>query len=232
MAREVLAEPAPVSGHRDHRRDYVYAIVEGLPRRWRPPSEGVAAAPVVARPVRELIVIVSVLDAAPAPTPRTAALHQAVLATTLQADAVLPLAVGTILRASDLDAWLGAHIGLLRTHMARLRRQVEMTVRLVSLTGSYGACPALRATAERLVEHVGMPEWRYRDEGKGGLSSSLAFLVPRDGVGDFLARLAPIAARSGSVAVVPTGPSAPASFSPRLPLPGSTGAAGPLAWAG
>jgi hypothetical protein len=44
----------------------------------------------------------------------------------------------------------------------------------------------------------------------------VAFLVPRDGIGDFLARVAPVAARAGAIAVVPTGPWAPASFSPRL----------------
>jgi hypothetical protein len=231
MAPEILAEPAPVSRHRDHRRDYVYAIVEGLPRRWRPPSSGVTSAPVIARPVRGLMLIVSGIETVPSPTPRTAALHHEVLSTTLQAEAVLALEVGTIVPAPDLDAWLAGHLGLVRVHLARFRRHVEMTLRLVSLTGSGATRTALRSTAERLVEHAGIAEWRYRDEGTGGLSSSLAFLVPRDGVSDFLARVAPVAARSGSVAVVPTGPSAPSSFSPRLPLP-EPGGAGSLACAG
>jgi hypothetical protein len=232
MAREILAEPAPVFRHREGPADYLYAIVEGLPRSWRPPASGVGPAPVVARPVRDLILIASAVEAVPRPTPRTIALHDEVVSTTLGAEAVLPFEFGTVVPASEVDAWLVAHLGLVRVHLARLRRHLEMTVRLVSLTAHTGARAALRATAERLVEHAEVTEWRYRDEGAGGLSSSLAFLVPRDDVGDFLARLAPVAARSGSVAVVPTGPWPPASFSPRLPLPVPGGAPGALARAG
>ena len=83
-----------------------------------------------------------------------------------------------------------------------------------------------------MVERAGVPDWRYRDDGPGGLQSSLAFLVPRDGIGDFLARVAPVAARAGDVAVVPTGPWPPMSFSPRLPIPGSAGTPDSLARAG
>jgi hypothetical protein len=216
MAREVLAEPAQASRHREGPGDYLYAIVEGLPRRWRPPPSGVGLAPVVARVVRNLVVIASAIDAVPRPTPTTVALHDEVVSTTLGAEAVLPLEFGTVVPAFEVDAWLAAHLGLVRVHLARLRRHLEMTVRLVSLTANAGARASLRATAERLVEHAGVTEWRYRDDRSGGLSSSLAFLVPRDGVGDFLARVAPVAARAGTVAVVPTGPWAPSSFSPRL----------------
>jgi hypothetical protein len=74
-------------------------------------------------------------------------------------------------------------------------------------------------------------DWRYRDDG-AGFFSSLAFLVPREGVDDFLARVAPVAARAGAVAVVPTGPWAPSSFSPRLLVPVSAGPQGGMARAG
>jgi len=70
------------------------------------------------------------------------------------------------------------------------------------------------------VDAESVSDWRYRDGGLGGLVSTLAFLVPRDGVGDFLARVAPVAAaRASDVAVVPTGPWAPSSFAPPLPVP-------------
>ena len=194
----------------------MYAIVEGLPRRWRPPTTGVGASPVVARSVRELVLITSAVDAALRRTPRTVAVHDEVVSSTLEAEAVLPLEFGTITSAPRFDRWLVAHLGFVRAHLSRLRRQVEMPVRLVSLAATPGASAALRATAEALVEHAGLADWRYQDEGSSGLSSSLAFLVPRDAVADFLARIAPVAARTRAVAVVPTGPCAPFSFSPRL----------------
>jgi hypothetical protein len=213
MAREILAEPAQVY--------YLYAIAERLPRRWRPPASGVDSAPVVVRPVRDLTLITSTVVASPRPTPKARARHDEVVSAALGADAVLPLPFGTVVPALEVDAWLASHLGLIQTYLPRLRRRLEMTIRLVSLSPGVEARAALRATAERLVERAGVADWRYRDGGLGGQVSSLAFLVPRDGVGDFLARVAPVAARAGDVAVVPTGPWAPASFAPRLPLPGS-----------
>jgi hypothetical protein len=59
MAREISAEPAQVFGRRQGAADYLYAIAERLPRRWRPPADGVDAAPVVARVIRDLTLIVS-----------------------------------------------------------------------------------------------------------------------------------------------------------------------------
>jgi Gas vesicle synthesis protein GvpL/GvpF len=222
MALEVPAEPAQVVGHRDGPTDYVYAIVEGLPRRWRPPADGVDAAPVVAREVRGLVLIASAVDTIPRRTPRSVARHDEVISTTLGAQAVIALEFGTVVPAIDVDAWLGAHLGLIRVHLSRLRRQVEMTIRLVSLNPSAEPRRALGAIAERLVAQAGVTHWRHRHQDPAGLSSSLAFLVPRDGVGDFLARVAPVAARAADVAVVPTGPWPPSSFSPHLPVPGST----------
>ena len=216
MAFEVSAEPARVLFDGQGPSDYLYAIVHGLPRRWRPPASGVGAAAVVARSVRDLVLITSVIDAAPRRTPMTIALHEEVVSSTLEAEAVLPLEFGTVTSAPHFDAWLLAHLGFVRAHLGRLRRHVEMTIRLVSLASTTGSSALLRATAECLVERAGLSEWRYRDDGPTGLSSSLAFLVPRDGVPDFLARIAPVAARTRAIAVVPTGPCAPLSFSPRL----------------
>ena len=219
MAREILAEPAQVLGQRQGPTDYLYAIVEGLPRRWRSPADGVGVGPVVARPVRDLVLITSAVDTVPRPTPKAVARHDEVISAALRADAVLPLPFGTVVPTFEVDGWLASHLALIHAYLPRLRRHLEMTVRLVSLTPSADARASLRATAERLVERAGVPDWRYRDD--GAQVSSLAFLVPRDGVGDFLARVASVAARAGDVAVVPTGPWAPASFSPSLPVPDS-----------
>jgi len=216
MAFEVSAEAARVSSNGQGPSDYLYAIVQGLPRRWRPPASGVGAATVVARSVRDLVLITSVIDAAPRRTPMTIARHEEVVSSTLEAEAVLPLEFGTVASPPHFDAWLVAHLGFVRAHLGRLRRHVEMTIRLVSLTSTTGSSALLRTTAECLVERAGLSEWRYRDDGPTGLSSSLAFLVPRDAVPDFLARIAPVAARARAIAVVPTGPGAPLSFSPQL----------------
>jgi hypothetical protein len=201
---------------RQEASDYVYAIVEGLPRRWRPPTSGVGASPVVARSVRDLVLITSAIDAIPRPTPRTVALHDEVVSSTLEADAVLPLEFGTVTAPVHAEAWLAAHLAFVRAHLARLRRHVEMTIRLVSLIPAAAASAPLRSTAECLVQRAGLADWRYRNDGASGLSASLAFLVPREGVDDFLARIAPVAARARAIAVVPTGPCAPLSFSPPL----------------
>ena len=222
MVREISVGRVQEGPRLEDQARYVYAIVKGLPRRWRPPASGVGASPVVAHAVRDLVLISSVVDAVPSPTPRSVALHEAVLLSTLEADAVLPLAFGTVLPVPHVETWLAVHRMLIRTHLARLRRHVEMTVRLVSLGTDGPVGSALRATAERVVERAGLPEWRYRDDGGAGFSSSLSFLVPREGVADFLTRIGPIAARAGRVAVVPTGPWAPCSFTPRLaPVPGA-----------
>ena len=232
MAREILAEPAQLSGDCQGPADYLYAIVERLPRRWRPPAIGVGPAPVVARRLRGLVLLTSAVDSVPRPTPKTQARHDEVVGAALGAQAMLPLPFGTVMPAFAVDDWLVTHLALIHVHLARLRRHLQMTIRLVSLSPSADARTALRATAERLVERAGVPDWRYHDDGPGGLLSSLAFLVPRDGIGDFLARVAPVAARAGNVAVVPTGPWPPVSFSPRLPVPGSAGAPDSLARAG
>src|SRR6185295_7414130 len=89
MAREPLAEAVQVFGHRQALTAYVYAIVDGLPRRWRPPVTGVGQAPVVARRVHDLVLIASAVDAAPCPTPRAVARHDEVVSTMLGAEAVL-----------------------------------------------------------------------------------------------------------------------------------------------
>jgi hypothetical protein len=216
MAWEASAEPARVSFTRQGPSDYLYALAEGLPTRWRPPTSGVGSSPVVVRCVQGVALITSSIDSAPRPTPRTVALHDEVISATLAAEAVLPLEFGTVTAAPHVDAWVATHLGFVRAHLAHLRRHVEMTIRLVSLASTAGSDASLRSTAECLVARAGLPEWRYQGNGPSGLSSSLAFLVPRDAVADFLARIAPVAARARTIAVVPTGPCAPLSFSPRL----------------
>ena len=78
----------------------------------------------------------------------------------------------------------------------------------------------LRALAEQLVGRAGVEPWRYRPAGSGGnVIASVAFLVPRTDLAEFLARIAPIASRATGVAVVPTGPWPAYSFVPAFDRP-------------
>jgi gas vesicle protein GvpL/GvpF len=207
---------------------YLYALVEGLSSRWRPPSAGVGGGPVAAHAVRELILVSGSLSLPPARTPRAEAGHHDVLAGLLDAQAVLPFRFGTVVTETELPGWFDARWGRIRGAIADLRGHVEMSVRLLRLdqslqrgpAGQEAAATRLRNVAERLVERAGLPAWRYCPTGHGvNVAASVAFLVPRDEVAGLLARIAPIAARAQDVAVVPTGPWPAYSFVPPLEEP-------------
>jgi hypothetical protein len=149
----------------------------------------------------------------------------------MDADAMVPFRFGTAVPSPEIDGWLVTHRGLLRATIAALRGCVEMNVKLLRLdlsspspNGSDGdprRAGQLDALGQRLVAGAGIQSWRYRVQGSGSnLAASVAFLVPRAEVADFLTRIAPIASRAIGVAVVPTGPWPPYSFVPPLnPIP-------------
>jgi Gas vesicle synthesis protein GvpL/GvpF len=208
---------------------YLYALVEGLSRRWRAPRAGVGGASVEAHAVRDLMLISGPVNLPPARTPRAEAAHHDVLAGLLDSQAVLPFRFGTVVPEPDLPKWLDTRWSRMRAAMSELRGHIEMSVRLLSLDhgrerGMAGKEPSgtvLRGVAERLVERANLPVWRYYPTGHGvNVAASLAFLVPSDEVATFLARIAPVAARAQDVAVVPTGPWAAHSFAPPLEEPG------------
>ena len=219
---------------------YLYAIADRLPAAWRPPDASVGG-PVVLRRLGDLVVLASTLELPPEANARTLALHHDVVATTLDAAAAMPFRFGTVVAASDLDAWLGAHAQLVRATLGQLRGCVEMSVKLLRLhcghsiertcrecaDGAPGVVQ-LRELAERLVAQAGIERWRYRSPGGGSnVAGSVAFLVPRAEVDSFLTRIAPIASRAAGIAVVPTGPWPPYSFVPhfdRFPIVRLSGA--------
>lgn len=199
---------------------HLYAIADGVPRRWRPPATGVGGGPVVARAMRDLTLIATPLVAPPSRTPGAIAIHQDVVASLLESRAVLPFKFGTLVAAAELDRWMTVHLARVRASLAELRDTVEMTVRLLRLDVRELA-PAkttqVAALAERLIERAEVSTWRYVPVGGGGDgSASLAFLVPREDVQSFLVRIAPVASRAQGVAVVPSGPWPPYSFAPAL----------------
>jgi hypothetical protein len=199
---------------------YLYAMVEGLPRWWKPPCAGVGAEPIVARAIKDALLIASPLTTALARNPRAVAVHQEVVASLLDAQAIVPFLFGTALAAGELEPWLGARLPLIRAALAEVRGSVEMTVRLLRLDArsTSAAHDPLESLAQGLVERAGLPRWRYRGNG-GTATASLAFLVPRGDVQNFLARIAPVASHAEGIAVVPTGPWAPYSFAPALESP-------------
>jgi hypothetical protein len=218
---------------------YLYAIVDRLPARWRPPTAGIAGAAVVPRRVDDVVVLSSVLESVPAANPRTLALHQDVVATVIEAPATLPFRYGTAVPAAEFPAWLDQHRSTVTGALAAVRGCVEMNVKLLRLDCSIahqlaggagaprgGVAPGepigreLQALADTLVERAGLPQWRYRPSGSAGnIAAVVAFLVPRPDLAGFLARIAPVASHAPGVAVVPTGPWAPYSFAPDLGRP-------------
>jgi hypothetical protein len=203
---------------------YMYAVVEGLPAAWHPPPAVVPDVSVERRQLGSLLVLGSTLGSVPAANPRTLALHHDVVASALDAHAVLPFRYGTAVPDGETEAWLAAHRTTLETALGQVRGCVEMSVKLLRLDG--GVEPArpgeteLRALADQIVGRAGVEQWRYRPAGTGGnVVASVAFLLPRTEVAEFLARIAPIASRAIGVAVVPTGPWPAYSFVPALDRP-------------
>ncbi len=211
-------------------QDYLYAIVERLPPAWRPASTGgIDGAPVTARRLGEVHVVSSPVADVPAGNARTLARHHDIVASTMDAEAVVPFRYGLALPTGDLEPWFASHRPVIDASLGLVRGCVEMSVKLLRLDVAGdrpSAAPAggaddgpgdgdLRMLGEHLVDRAGLPDWRYRPAGHGGnVVASVAFLVPRVDVDDFLARIAPIASRATGIAVVPTGPWPAYSFVP------------------
>jgi hypothetical protein len=219
--------------------DYLYALVEGLPPAWRAPGSGVGGFPVTVRRYGDRSLITATMNIVPPSNPRTLAAHHEIVASALDAHAVLPFRYGTVADGLGADAWLASRRDAIEPSLALVRGCVEMTVKLLRLDCSVvqhagaraggGGSPderELKALGEHLIEHAELPHARYRPAGTAGnVAASVAFLVPRADLPGFLTRIAPIASRATGVAVVPTGPWPAYSFVPafdRLPLARAT----------
>ena len=197
---------------------HLFAIVDRLPRSWRPPV--CALGPVGVHAFDGLEVLACACESIPPATARALAQHHEVVARAMDADALLPFRFGTAVPAGELAAWCAAHAERIRATLAELRGAVEMGVKLLRLHCGHGAepsCPEcaghppdvgeLRQLADRLAERAGLERWHFRASANGdNIAGSVAFLVPRDEVEAFLARIAPVASRAAGIAVVPTGP--------------------------
>ena len=212
---------------------YLYAIVDRMPTSWRPPTSGLGDSSVVRRRVDEVVVLGSLLERVPPATPRTLAIHPDIVATLIDAAALVPFRYGTTVPAAELEDWVARHAAVVSAALAGVRDCVEMSVKLLRLDCAIAERPyrdrepgpgarELQALADVLVERAGLPQWRYRPTAtSGNVAAAVAFLVPRAAMADFLTRVAPVASRSTGIAVVPTGPWPPYSFVPdfeRAPL--------------
>lgn len=224
--------------------EHLFAIVDRLPPSWRPPVSALGAVRV--RTLEGFDVLACAGERIPPATAQALAGHHEVVAAAMAADALLPFRFGTVVPAGELAAWLAAHAARIRAALTELRGAVEMSVKLLRLHCGHGAersCPEcagrppdideLRRLADRLVERAGIERWHFRASASGdNAAASVAFLVPRDEVGAFLARIAPVASRAAGIAVVPTGPWPAYSFAgsvERLPLVRATTGSGPRA---
>jgi hypothetical protein len=210
---------------------YLYAVVEGLPKGWRPPPP-VVGERVDRRALGGLVVLGSAAPRVPPAGPATLALHHEVVASALDADGLVPFRYGTAVPIADADGWLARERAAIDGALGRVRGCLEMSVKLLRLdaataprarpgaAGDTADERCLRELADLLVERAALREWRYRPAGTAGnVVASVAFLVPRAELADFLARIAPVASRAVGVAVVPTGPWPAYSFVPALDRP-------------
>src|SRR5213080_4310080 len=166
-----------VLSRRSSGQSYVYALVDRVPRRWRPPAAGVGGGSVVAQSIHDLVLIVSPVTSPLARTLRSQAVHDDVVASLMDAEAVVPFPFGTAV--VDLQSWVEARARELRAALVAVRGAVEMTVRLLRLDAGVDG-PHLRSLAERLIERAALPHWRYRPAANPtNVAASLSFLVTK-----------------------------------------------------
>jgi hypothetical protein len=133
---------------------------------------------------------------------------------------LFPLPFGVTLSTERLEPWLAPRAGTIRAALRVLKGRAEMRVSVVALHVGDGSPARLSAVAARLAEASGLSSWRSRSAGTGpNAAITLAFLVGAGEVSAFLARIAPVAARAGDVAVVPSGPWPASTFVPPLDAP-------------
>ena len=200
-------------------RSYLYAFTDRLPRGWRPPS-GLGGTPVTARRLGHVVAVCGAVDGVPPAGPRSLACHHDVVASLLDADALVPLHYGALLPAAALVPWIRAHHGSIVAALEAVRGRIEMRVTMLPVGSARPADAVecqLAALAEGLVECAALPRWRRLPARSAACPAVVvAFLLRLEEVAGLLTRIAPVASRAVGVAVVPTGPWPAYSFVPRL----------------
>src|SRR2546429_52025 len=143
---------------------YVYALVDRVPRRCRPPAAGVGGGSVVAQSIHDLVLIVSPVTSPLARTLRSQAVHDDVVASLMDAEAVVPFPFGTAV--VDLQSWVEARARALRAALVAVRGAVEMTVRLLRLDAGAGRLTSHESAAP------GHQEMALADDGASEVTES------------------------------------------------------------
>src|SRR6266581_3530639 len=128
---------------------YLYAIVDGLPRAWRPPA-GVDDGRVATRALDSVSVVLGDIVAVPPANPRTLARHHDVVASALEAEALLPFRYGVAVPGAELGAWLAGRREAIAAALAS--RAVGVAVVPTGPWPAYAFAPGLErrdAGAER-----------------------------------------------------------------------------------
>jgi hypothetical protein len=200
---------------------HLYGILERPPQASRLPDAGVDDRPVIVRPFGSLVVLSTLLEATPRPSPCALSRHHEVQAAVTVPGPLFPFPYGVGVPTSELEPWIAVRANAVRAGLRAVRGRAEMRVNVLALRFGDGDPARLCKVADRVAEASGLSSWRSRVSGRGGNAAiTLAFLVPRPEVAAFLARIAPIASRAGDVAVVPSGPWPPTTFVPSLELGG------------
>jgi hypothetical protein len=201
-------------------RHHLYGILERPPLASRVPDVGVDDRPILIRRIGGLVVLSTLVEATPRPSPSALSRHHEVLAAVTVPGPLFPLPYGVAVPLGELEPWLAVRAGVVRAGLRAVRGRAEMRVSVLALRFGDGDPARLCKVADRVAEATGLTSWRSRMSGRGGNATiTLAFLVPRAEVATFLARIAPIASRAGDVAVVPSGPWPPSTFVPALETP-------------
>ena len=201
---------------------HLYGILERLPSPDRLPDAGIDDRPVHARRIGGFVVLATLLDSPSRRGPRAVGQHQHVLTAMSSVGPLFPLPYGVTVPSADLAPWLAARAAAIRSGLKRVRGRVEMRVSVLALRFGQGEPERLREIADRVTGAAGYGSWRSHEGGRSGNAAiTLAFLVPRADTTTFLARIAPVVARAGDVAVVPSGPWPASTFVPSLDPPAS-----------
>src|SRR5438876_1331653 len=189
---------------------HLYGILERPPLASRLPEAGIDDRPVLVRRLGGVVVLSTLVDETPRPSPCALRRHHDVLAAVTIPGPLFPLRYGVGVPLEALEPWLAVRTSRIRAGLHGMRGKVEMRVSVLALHFGAGHVERLQAVADRVATAAGVANWRGRLSGGGGHAAvALAFLVPRHEVSAFFARIAPIASRPRHVAVLAGGRSPP-----------------------
>ena len=199
---------------------HLYGILERPPVASRLPELGVDERPVFVRRIGGLVVLSTLLDAAPRATPAARRRHHDVLQAASTPGPMFPLPYGVHVSSGELEAWVAVRVPRIRAGLRAVRGKVEMHVSVLPLHFGQADVSCVGEVADRVATAAGVATWRGRASGSGAnIAVSLAFLLARADVAGFFARIAPVLSRAGDVAVVPNGPWPALTFVPALDAP-------------